>query len=549
VNLGNAELYQVEKTCYCPVVANLPTTFSFPQVGTYAFRLTVDPNQQYTECNESNNQLVRTVNVASLPDMRVLSQHIAPSLLNPSVGQAVSFNMTYQNIGFPNINDSINMKVYIDNQLFVTIPSLPGLFTNDNHTVPVPGSWSSNLPGIHIVRTVIDADHQIPETNESNNEATRAIIVGESANLYFKSFTTLNLNPALNSTINVRAKIGNNGDLACDADLQLFYVNNNLDTILFHSSHIAVANHDSVNLIIPWLVADDKTTIIGKIINSSILEYTYDDNNSSFKIGEMLVITTSTPACGLSATGSITANVIGGEPPYTYFWNTGFIGQTLSGLVNSYTVTVIDATGQTKTGSGNIMACPPATLQTKFFLQGYYISNGLMNPALYNQGQPALPTHADSVTIELHSPVNPTQVVESYKGIWSTNGYMESYFSPAVNGNTYYIVLKFRNGIETWSAQPILISSVCNYDFSTAASKAYGDNQIQMDTNNWAIYSGDISMDGNIDLLDISTIETDAIQFKFGYYATDLNGDGNVDLLDMPIVDQIISLFIYSIHP
>ena len=112
--------------------------------------------------------------------------------------------------------------------------------------------------------------------------------------------------------------------------------------------------------------------------------YTYDDNNSSYVIGEMNVIMTSTPACGQPAVGTLTANVIGGEAPYSYFWNTGYVGQTLSGPVGTYVVTVTDATGQTFVSSGDIIVCPPAILNTKFFLQGYYVGSNMMTSVLLN---------------------------------------------------------------------------------------------------------------------------------------------------------------------
>src|SRR5690606_23245962 len=60
-NLGNATLTNVYENCGCPWVAVLPTNFVFNQIGVYTFTMTVDPNNVYTECNEGNNVLVRTV--------------------------------------------------------------------------------------------------------------------------------------------------------------------------------------------------------------------------------------------------------------------------------------------------------------------------------------------------------------------------------------------------------------------------------------------------------------------------------------------------------
>jgi hypothetical protein len=53
--------------------------------------------------------------------------------------------------------------------------------------------------------------------------------------------------------------------------------------------------------------------------------------------------------------GSITANVSGGMPPYTYSWNTGAQTQTINGLaVGTYTVSIFDANGCKKVSTGTV---------------------------------------------------------------------------------------------------------------------------------------------------------------------------------------------------
>ena len=121
-------------------------------------------------------------------------------------------------------------------------------------------------------------------------------------------------------------------------------------------------------------------------------------------------------------------------------------------------------------------------------------------------------------------------------------------FTSAITGN-YYIVIKHRNALQTWSAAPVAMGPAVSYNFTTAASQAYGSNQVEIATGIFALYSGDVAIDENMDLLDLGLVETDISNFGFGYLPTDLNGDGNVDLLDSPIVETNISNFVFSSHP
>ena len=77
-----------------------------------------------------------------------------------------------------------------------------------------------------------------------------------------------------------------------------------------------------------------------------------------------------------------------------------------------------------------------------------------------------------------------------------------------------------------------------SYDFSTAASQAYGNNQIEVEPVVFAIYSGDLNQDGFIDSFDFPALDSDIFNGVSGVYVnTDLNGDGFVDSFDFPVFD------------
>ncbi|MBK9401536.1 MAG: fibronectin type III domain-containing protein [Bacteroidetes bacterium] len=132
---------------------------------------------------------------------------------------------------------------------------------------------------------------------------------------------------------------------------------------------------------------------------------------------------------------------------------TGFIT-----LINSNTCSVQSTT---TFGVGNP---PGAVLNIKAYVEGYYIGGGLMN-AVVNPG--VLPTKADTFHLELRNPISPYGLVATRTELANTNGTFSVSFTGSFVGNSYYLVLKGRNIIETWSKNPVLLQSGSNtFDFS-----------------------------------------------------------------------------------
>jgi len=173
------------------------------------------------------------------------------------------------------------------------------------------------------------------------------------------------------------------------------------------------------------------------------------------------------------------------------------------------------------------------------FIQGFYSS------ASDNQVE-------DSIRVYLRNSASPYAVVDSAIGILSTAGNVTLSFNNISNAVNYYIQLKHRNSIETWSstAKPFN-SSILNYNFTDSTSKAYGSNQIQIDAAplRFGIYNGDVNQDGIIDGSDISDVENDALISTFGYVPTDITGDDAVDASDVSLVENNSVLSIVAITP
>ncbi|MBK9334387.1 MAG: hypothetical protein IPM96_18760 [Ignavibacteria bacterium] len=134
----------------------------------------------------------------------------------------------------------------------------------------------------------------------------------------------------------------------------------------------------------------------------------------------------------------------------------------------------------------------------------------------------------------------------------STDGTSNLTFHNATNERNYYIQIKHRNSLETWSKLPQqFIPTLLNYDFTTSHTKAYGNNMILVDESpvKFGIYSGDVNQDGIIDIVDGSLIDNDAFNFASGYVSTDLNGDEIIDVADAVYTDNNSFNFIGKVTP
>jgi hypothetical protein len=197
---------------------------------------------------------------------------------------------------------------------------------------------------------------------------------------------------------------------------------------------------------------------------------------------------------------------------------------------------------------------------TNTFIEGY-MNGATMRPVLANAAAaavgsggtmpptftpPATGTACDLITVELHAATSPYAMVHTATAVLTTAGNATVTFPSAASGNSFYVVIKGRNLVETWSAAPVAFTATASQSFATAFSGNLGTvGGVPV------IYSGDIAapQDGNVDFFDYPIWESDYNNFAGGYYPADLNGDGNVDFFDYPIWESNYNNFIGVVKP
>jgi len=192
----------------------------------------------------------------------------------------------------------------------------------------------------------------------------------------------------------------------------------------------------------------------------------------------------------------------------------------------------------------------------KCFSEGFFNSStNSLNPKLYNVGLSPDSEDVDTVLVQLWKRNNLEGINPDFsaKGILKKDGMLVVKFPNSVINKYFYLTLKNKTSIETWSADSIIINNGLYFDFTNNPLKSYGDG-INLPTKNvaqkkYALYSGDVNQDGGIDLFDIQNAENKANLFNFGYQDADCNGDGVVDLIDLQIIENNLSLFLFLARP
>ena len=158
----------------------------------------------------------------------------------------------------------------------------------------------------------------------------------------------------------------------------------------------------------------------------------------------------------------------------------------------------------------------------------------------------------DTVISFLRGPIAPYPIVDSAKSVYDSSGIGTFIFNNISNGTNYYIDVRHRNSLETWSAAGQSFASFFMvYNFTNANTQAYGNNMIQVNASpvKFALYNGDVNQDGLIDLADMVLVFNDAANFVTGYVKTDVNGDNLIDLADMLITFNNASAFVSKVTP
>jgi hypothetical protein len=128
-------------------------------------------------------------------------------------------------------------------------------------------------------------------------------------------------------------------------------------------------------------------------------------------------------------------------------------------------ITVVNSNGCSGQSTGNFqLTTSSIQLSIRVFVEAMYAGNNSLNAGVDAATHPNL---ADSVTVMLRQSAAPHNLVSTQKVSLSTSGFVNLTYPGSLANQAYYIVVKTRNSIETWSKIPVnLLAGSNQFNFT-----------------------------------------------------------------------------------
>lgn len=358
------------------------------------------------------------------------------------------------------------------------------------------------------------------------------LVFGTPINSFQPGSTTVNYcNQPLTFKINTIKPIPNT--LRVKWKLNGNYILSNIDSITINSVQL----NAGTNTLIAEVLDTSSLTRSDTHPTSHLYTTTWTINKNSIP-----VITASGPV-NLCPGGSVTLTSTSGS---TYLWSTG---QTTQSIVVNTTGSFSVTTNQCLTSVPTITKINYCSfdITTRVFIEGFYLGSSSMNASADPVNHPLL---CDTLTLQLARPTSPYNILYSTTSTITIFGYATFHFNTLPEYDQYYLVLRHRNSIATWSSMPVSINaSITDYKFSTSSAKAYGNNLRDLQDGNFAILSGDINQDGVVESSDYSDMENALSISKLGYSGEDITGDRVVESSDYSLMENNVYYTVVVIMP
>jgi subtilase family serine protease len=221
----------------------------------------------FTESDESNNE--KTILLSPLlPDL--LIQDITWSPVNPAAGENVTFAVPILNQGTGN-SIPCRIELIIDNERI-----------NYHELGPIDASGGRTHSfdwivkgGVHKVQAIVDSQHKMPETIETNNEKVITFPT-QPPDLTIEQITWTPLDPAIGDKVTITVAVHNQGEAVSDYTYILYYI----DDVEVASGQVEPVSYNTTdNQTFTWTVTAGEHVIKAFVDPTDIIDESDETNN------------------------------------------------------------------------------------------------------------------------------------------------------------------------------------------------------------------------------------------------------------------------------
>lgn len=266
----------------------------FTTPGNYVVRVTADTANTICEIDEANNQgnfYIRVVD--SKPDLEVLSQYISPSSLNPNPNQTFTIVGTVRNSG-GKISTPTSLRFMVENSVLGTDVPINAIQPGKDTTVAATVGYASTSDGLKVLRLIADPSDLVDEEIETNNEATRTIIVGDAPDIAGIAINPISFNPSgfvAGDIVTVSYYIRNYGTQPATGWVRFTVRDVDSSVVAIDSTSFGLlAPGDSIMVSRNMLIDVAKGFVIAEIYNCSPLEFNLHNNTSRLDFDKVVAL-------------------------------------------------------------------------------------------------------------------------------------------------------------------------------------------------------------------------------------------------------------------
>jgi len=256
-------------------------TFSWvAQADLHAIKAVIDPDNEVTESDETNNE--KTI-IFPIPDLTI--EAIIPSSFEPVMGETVTLTVVIKNQGTSKAGSS-RVACYVDD---IQLSSVAVGEIEPGAAVSVPFSWVAQA-GAHTIRAVVDPNDEVAESEETNNEQTVTFST-LAPDLTIEAITWSPENPQESDNVTFTVTVRNQGDGGAFNFHIAYYIDG---TKLTSASVSEVAANTTANMTFNWIAEAESHAI--KAVADSDGEVAEDDETNNERMVTLSIPSPPTPA-------------------------------------------------------------------------------------------------------------------------------------------------------------------------------------------------------------------------------------------------------------